>query len=36
MLSMYEEEKKVIIYVTAEKITALEDGVAEMKVLGRI
>jgi MuDR family transposase len=26
MLSMYEEEKKVLIYDTAEKITVLEDG----------
>jgi MuDR family transposase len=26
MLSMYEEEKKMLIYVTTEKITVLDDG----------
>ena len=34
MLSMYEEEKKVIIYVNAEKITTLEDGIRIYETVG--
>lgn len=35
MLSMHEEEKEVVIYVTTEKINAQEDEVGEDGSVGR-